>query len=168
MAGKSATRAAKQAEPEEEGRDLTAYAEKPINPKAEAYSEWLEEATGYEVDPRSVMLAVNLHMLFQGSEEWRSDPRNPRSPAGRKARAAANGAEEEPPKRRGRAAKATEEDEDEEAPAARRATRRGTAAAKPAASKAPAAKRGTARPAPASGRRGRSAKTAEDSAAAPY
>ena|SRR5215472_2308578 len=137
-------------EPEEAERDYAAYATKDINGKAEAYSEWIEELTGYEPDPRSVMLAVNLHMEFQGSDEWRNDERNPRSDAGKKARAAANGAETE---------KAPAKSKTPAKTAAKAPARRGR---QPAAAKAPA--KSTAAKRPASGRRGRQPASAE----APY
>jgi len=167
--------AATQVVEEETERDFTIYAEKEPTGTMVAFADWLIDVCELEFPNGKaeenfrfgVQLGGTLRMEFQASDYWRSDERNPRSPEGKKARAAANGAAEDKP-RRGRG-KASEEDTEEEAEeqteeqTAKPARRTRAAAAKPA------TRRGAAKPTTAGAPtgRGRGRKPAED-AAAPY
>lgn len=115
--------------------DLTRYAEKDITDAMSQYADWLTEATGYKVDPRSVALAGTLRMQFQaymrehGSDRAHVDGRKPptkATPAKSKteskptpskttttrkttAKASTDGKPAKEPARRGAAAKFTED-----------------------------------------------------------
>jgi hypothetical protein len=143
-------------------RDYESYATKDVNAKAEVFSEWLAQLTGYdEIDPRSVMLAINLHAPFQASTYWKEHEDNPR---------AQNGEAEAPTKvsgkkpARGKAAtkvaEPEEEDAEEEEEAPAPAKRRGRPASGKAAAAKPAATRRPGRP--------RSKPAASDDEEAPY
>lgn len=72
------------------------YAEKDPTPLQEAFAAWLVDKTGYEVDEKSVQLAVALRMTFQRSPENQEDLEARRSTAEEKAEArAARAAERE-------------------------------------------------------------------------
>ncbi|MDH6237894.1 hypothetical protein [Cryobacterium sp. CG_9.6] len=47
---------------------LAVYADKEVTPVIAAYAAWLEEQTGYKVDPLSVYLSSALRGTFQKSE----------------------------------------------------------------------------------------------------
>lgn len=49
------------------------YVEKEPTALQQSFTEWIEEKTGYEPDPKSVQLAVALRMTFQRSEENQAD-----------------------------------------------------------------------------------------------
>lgn len=105
--------------------DLTRYAEKDITDAMSQYADWLTEATGYKVDPRSVALAGTLRMQFQaymrehGSDRAHVDGRKPptkATPAKSKteskptpSKASTDGKPAKAPARRGAAAKSTED-----------------------------------------------------------
>jgi hypothetical protein len=162
---------ARRAEPvveEEAERDYTLYANKPPTGTMEAFADWIIDVCGLEFPNQKaedqfrdgVRLGGTLRMEFQASDFWRNDERNPRSEAGRKARASSNGAAKEDsgpkPARRGRAAAKEDPEPEEEATAepakpAARSGRRSTASTrssgrrgKPAA--APATGEGTEAP----------------------
>jgi hypothetical protein len=168
MAGRKA--AATQVVEEETERDFTIYAEKEPTGTMVAFADWLIDVCELEFANGKaeenfrfgVQLGGTLRMDFQASDYWREDERNPRSPAGKKVRAAANGAKAE--KEVEEEIEEEEEEEEKQAKPARRG--RGSASAAK-----PATGRGRAKPAavaakPATGR-GRSRKPAAD-AAAPY
>lgn len=162
--------------------DLSRYADKSPTGTMDAFADWLidevygGEFPGTQKDEKAfrngVRLGGTLRMEFQASDYWRADERNPRSPAGKKARASANGAGKEQTVKRGRQAKASEEDtEDEQEAPAKQPARRG----RPAGSKTTTAAKGRGKAAapkgrPASGtRRGRPAASATaDGGEAPY
>jgi hypothetical protein len=98
--------AAAQAEPETEETeelDLTVYATKPVTVVAEAYTEWIEQETGYKADERTVYLAMSLRRKFQhdqGSRDRIAELREERN-AAKPAKDAAEpeeGEEDAPPK----------------------------------------------------------------------
>lgn len=153
MAGKAARQATTVVEDEAE-RDFTIYADKKPTGTMEAFADWLIEEVGLEFATKKeehqfregVRLGGTLRMEFQGSEYWRTDERNPRSPAGKQARAYANGAAKEEtakPARRGRAAKADEgEDVEAEQETAKPARRTRAASAQPATASRRSSRRG--------------------------
>ena len=47
---------------------LAKYADKPISAVHESFIGWLEEQTGYPVDPQTVAIAINLHSTWQKSD----------------------------------------------------------------------------------------------------
>lgn len=165
--------AATQVVEEDTEKDFTIYAEKEPTGTMVAFADWLIDVCELEFANGKaeenfrfgVQLGGTLRMDFQASEYWRADERNPRSPAGKKTRAAANGGATTT--RRGKAQadeEEIEEEEGEEQEAPAKPTRRGRAAAKPAATgrgRSPAAAK------PAATGRGRGRKPAAD-AAAPY
>lgn len=119
-------------EPEDEGKDYTVYADKPITPKMQDFHEWLEEVTGLELDLRSVALGPTLYHDFQASDFNKERTEQRRA---ERASARTEPDEEAPakPARRGRAARPVAvADEPEEAPAKPARAVRGRAAAKPA------------------------------------
>ena len=169
---------------EVEERDFTAYADKVPTGTMQAFADWIidevfgGEFPGTQKDEKAfrngVRLGGTLRMEFQASDYWRADERNPRSPAGKKARASANGSSKEQTVKRGRQAKADpelEDTEDEQEAPAKQPARRG----RPAGSKTTTAAKGRGKAAapkgrPASGtRRGRPAGSATaDGGEAPY
>jgi hypothetical protein len=154
MAGKAATKTVAKNETE---RDFTVYAQKDPTGTMQAFADWLIEVCDLEFPNNKaedqfrfgVQLGGTLRMEFQASDYWREDDRNPRSPAGKKARAAANGGTT----KRGRQAEPeTDEEEDEEEeveeapkPRTRRAAAKAPAKAPAKASTKPAARRGRGR-----------------------
>jgi len=93
-------------EPEAEGRDLSAYADKEPTVKIQDYHEWLgEQFPDLDLDLQSVYLGVTLYPDFQ-----KSDFNRTRTAQRREARAQDNGAADEaeaaPAKGRGKAAAA--------------------------------------------------------------
>jgi hypothetical protein len=166
--------AATQVVEEDTEKDFTIYAEKEPTGTMVAFADWLIDVCELEF-PNSkaeenfrfgVQLGGTLRMDFQASEYWRADERNPRSPAGKKTRAAANGGATTT--RRGKAdEEEIEEEEGEEQEAPAKPTRRGRAAAKPATPAATGRGRRPAAAKPAATGRGRGRKPAAD-AAAPY
>jgi hypothetical protein len=166
--------AATQVVEEDTEKDFTIYAEKEPTGTMVAFADWLIDVCELDFPNGKaeenfrfgVQLGGTLRMDFQASEYWRADERNPRSPAGKKTRAAANGGATTT--RRGKAQADEEEIEEEEGEEQEqetaKPTRRGRAAAKPAATgrgRKPAAAK------PAATGRGRGRKPAAD-AAAPY
>jgi hypothetical protein len=150
---------------EETERDFTLYAEKDATGTMQAFADWLIEVCDLEFPNGKaedqfrfgVQLGGTLRMDFQASDYWRTDERNPRSPAGKKARAAANGAAT---RGRGKAKDDEDEngDEDEKPAKPARATRQSGATGKTSAGKATTTRRGrgsAAKPATESTRRGR-------------
>jgi hypothetical protein len=127
------------AEPEEteetEELDLTAYATKPVTVVAEAYTEWIEQETGYKADERTVYLAMSLRRKFQHDPDSRE-----RIAELREERNAAKPAKE----------KATPEPEEGEEPAQAKPARSRSKAAAPKPTP-PATRRGAARPTAAAG-----------------
>lgn len=166
MPRKSAAAAAAEVE-EPEYADLSKAADKPITVTAQAFTEWIEEQTGYEADERSVSLAMSLRRSFQHDKTTRErieDLREEREAAKPKAEPAPAPAKAT----RGRKAKAAPETEDEDeaegepeealaAPAKRTRAPRGKAAATSSSS-------ATSRPARGRGR----AATKPAGAAAPF
>lgn len=164
--------AATQVVEEDTEKDFTIYAEKEPTGTMVAFADWLIDVCELEFPNGKaeenfrfgVQLGGTLRMDFQASEYWRADERNPRSPAGKKTRAAANGGATTT--RRGKADKEEieEEEGEEQEQETAKPTRRGRTAAKPAATgrgRKPAAAK------PAATGRGRGRKPAAD-AAAPY
>ena len=48
---------------------LTRYVEKDISTVLQDFTAWLEDQTGYPVDPRTVSLAIDLHSTWQRGPE---------------------------------------------------------------------------------------------------
>ena len=48
---------------------LTRYVEKDISTVLQDFTSWLEDQTGYPVDPRTVSLAIDLHSTWQRGPE---------------------------------------------------------------------------------------------------
>lgn len=138
-------------EPEEtEELDLTVYKDKEITPTAQAFTEWIEDETGYAPDERSVYLAMSLRRKFQHDAATRTriaEIREERKPA-------------------------KAEPEEEKAPAAKRGAAKGVTSTSTTA-KAPARGRGAktaeaAKPTPPARSRGRKPAAAAASAEAPF
>lgn len=120
-------------EPEEtEELDLTVYADKEITPTAQAFTEWIQDETGYEPDERSVYLAMSLRRKFQHDAATRTriaELREERKPV----KAAAEPEEKAPAAKRG---------------AAKGVTSTSTTAKPPTRGRAAAAKADAAKPTP--------------------
>jgi hypothetical protein len=156
---------------EDTERDFTVYASKDATGTMQAFADWLIEVCELEFPNGKaedqfrfgVQLGGTLRMEFQASDYWHEDERNPRSPAGQKARAAANGAKAKAAKAKAAEAEADEDEDEDEDEAPAKPARRGRAAA----GKAPAGKASTAK-APARRGRGRAAASSGEGTEAPY
>jgi hypothetical protein len=160
MAARGVKAAPRKAEPvvdEEAEPDYTVYRDKGPTGTMEAFADWIIEVCEIEFPNGKaeeqfrdgVRLGGTLRMEFQRSDFWKTDKRNPRSDAGRKARATANGSQSETPAkpatRRGRAKPAAEIEEDETAEeTAKPASRPRRTAAKPATASRRSGRRGAA------------------------
>lgn len=172
-------------------RDLAAYADKPATPSLEFYSEWLQDATGYdpaaakskaEAFERAVYLAVTLHRDFQTSDqniEFKEKQRVAREEALEQARVereeakAAKAAEQAAAATAAAEAKALKDAEKAERAAAKAAvgktpaTQAAAATAKPTAPARPAGRKATA-PAPKAAPARPARRTAKGGQAAPF
>jgi len=88
--GERRGRTAPAPEAEANGRDYSVYKDKPVTATMAHATEWLSEKTGYQLDERSVAIAVTLYHDFQAS------PENRQAKADRKAarEAGSDGSEE--------------------------------------------------------------------------
>jgi hypothetical protein len=149
---------------------LASYADKDITPVMADYVQWLEEQTGYKVDPLSVQLSGVLRGTFQKSDfrQEKIAERKEQIEAEEAARAERAAARAQAKLDREAAAKAkAAEPKTTKAPAAKATTTKAAPAAKaqpakPAARRAPAAKATTAKPAATTRRRPAASKGSED------